>query len=142
MSLKLPSSMDECVYFTNRSLDKGKIKAWVFREMCPECKKGLMSKPLDSKTGKFKVRSPEYVCPECNYSVPKEEYEDTLTINVQYTCPHCSKSGELQVPFKRKTFQGVKAVIFQCESCNETIPITKKMKEPKKKKGAIDVEDL
>ena len=39
MALKEPSSMDECIYFTNRTLvgGKGKIRAWVYRKFCPKC---------------------------------------------------------------------------------------------------------
>src|SRR3989338_5402915 len=33
MSLKIPESMDECMYFTNR----GEILAWVYRTLCPKC---------------------------------------------------------------------------------------------------------
>ncbi len=137
MTLKQPASMDECIYFTNRVLDKGKIKAWVFKELCPKCKKSLMAKPKDPKTGKAKIRAKEYVCPSCNFQMEKQQYEDTLTINIQYTCPHCNFSGELQVPFKRKKIQIlneetnkkklVEAVRFQCEKCKKNIDITKKM---------------
>jgi predicted RNA-binding Zn-ribbon protein involved in translation (DUF1610 family) len=134
MALQYPESMDECVYFTNRSIDSGKAMCWVFKGNCPKCKKGIMGKPLDEKTGRPKIRSKEYVCRECGHVEEKEAYEETLTANIAYTCPHCSHEGEVQVPFKRKTFKGVKAVVFQCESCNEKIPITKKMAEPKSKK--------
>jgi len=132
MALTYPESMDECVYFTRRAIDSGKIMAWVFREQCPQCNKGLMAKPVDDKTGKVKVRSPEYLCTECGYSVPKKEYEETLTVNIAYTCPHCKHQGETQTPYKRKTYQGVKAIVFECDECGKKIPITKKMKEPKK----------
>ena len=77
MSLQQPKSMDECIYFTNRTLDKGKIKAWVFKGKCPKCGKGLIGKPKDPKTGKPKIRATEYVCPECGYTVEKQKYEDT-----------------------------------------------------------------
>jgi len=66
MALQEPKSMDECVYFTNRLLGNGKIRAWVFREQCPKCGKGLMGKPRDPKTGRAKIRSEEYVCPSCS----------------------------------------------------------------------------
>ncbi len=134
--MKQPDSMDKCVYFTNRIIGSGKIKAWVLKELCPKCKKSLMSKPKDPKTGKPKIRSLEYVCPSCNYTIPKEEYEDSLTISIQYTCPHCSFSGEEQIPFKRKKIQlinesgkkkTVDAVRFQCSKCKKNIDITKKL---------------
>lgn len=132
MALKKPNSMEECVYFTRRSIDTGRIMAWVFRENCEKCKKGVMGKPVDAKTGAAKIRAPEYVCPSCKHTVGKAEYEDTLTCNVEYTCPKCRKSGETTAPFKRKTFQGVPAIVFECLSCKEKIGITKKMKAPKK----------
>jgi len=138
MALQEPKSMDECVYFTNRLLGNGKIRAWVFREQCPKCGKGLMGKPRDPKTGRAKIRSEEYVCPSCSHTVEKGEYEDTLTVNIQYTCPHCSHSGEAQESFKRKKVQrideetgkksSVDAVRFQCQKCGKNIDITKKMK--------------
>lgn len=133
MTITMPDSMDECFYFSRRTLDNnGRVVAWVFRPDCPSCGKAKIGKPVDSKTGKVKTRSSEYVCPSCDYSVPKEEFEPTLSMNVQYTCPHCGKSGETTTPYKRKKFKGVDAYVFQCNDCNEKIPITKKMKEPKK----------
>ena len=136
MALKKPNSMEECIYFTRRAVDSGKIMAWVFREACSKCKQGLMGKPVDAKTGSAKIRALEYVCPSCKYTVPKAEYEDTLTCNVEYICPKCKKSGEATAPFKRKTFQGVPAIVFECSSCKEKIGITKKMKATKKSKKA------
>jgi|SRR3989344_4271836 len=138
MSLKEPASMEECVYFTNRTLDSGKIKAWVLREKCQKCSKGIMGKPVDKKTGKPKIRAEEYACPECGHTIEKQEYEDTLTANIRYTCPHCSHQGEAQQSFKRKKIQrideetgkktSVDAVRFQCQKCGKNIDITKKMK--------------
>jgi len=132
MSLKFPDSMEEVVYWTSRKIGEGSVKAWVFKEDCPECGKAKMGKPVDAKTGKPKIRAKYYICPECKHAIDKAEYEDTLTANISYTCPHCNHKGETQVPFKRKTYKGVKALVFACESCNEKIPITKKMKQPKK----------
>jgi len=128
-----PKSTEECVYFTNRPIDiKGKVKCWVYREKCPKCKKGLMGKPRDSK-GKIKIRANEYVCPECGYKVEKQEYEDTLTASIKYTCPKCEYNGEIEIPFKRKKFQGVESLKFECQKCKNPILITKKMKEIKSK---------
>jgi len=131
MALKEPESTNECVYFTNRTLDNnGKIRAWVFKKECPECKKAVMGKPVVK--GKVKIRATEYVCPECGYKEEKKEHEDTLIVSVQYTCPFCSKSGEATTPYKRKTYQGVSSYVFDCNDCGEKIAITKKMKESKK----------
>jgi hypothetical protein len=138
MALTELKSMDECVYFTNRVLDKGKIKCWVFREKCPKCGNGLMGKPKDPKTGKIQIRAKEFKCPECNYALPEEEYENTLTANIQYTCPYCNHNGELQIPFKRKKVQildevemkkkSIESLRFQCQNCKKNLDITKKMK--------------
>lgn len=132
---KEPKSMEELVYFTRRKLgEKGRAKVWTFKEVCNKCGKGLMSKPKDPKTGRPKIRATEYVCPDCGNSVEKQEYEDSLFANVEYTCPACQKEGKIKIPYKRKTYLGTKALVFNCESCGEKIGITKKMKEPKKKK--------
>ena len=133
MPLKQPESMDECVYFTRRTIDDGKAMVWVLKEKCPKCKKALMTKPHDDKTGKVKIRATEYVCSECGHKEEKAAYEEKLTANIAYTCPKCKNVGEIQVPYKRKSFMGVKAIVFNCQKCNEKIPITKKMKAPKKK---------
>jgi uncharacterized CHY-type Zn-finger protein len=134
MELKEPESMNELVYFSNRDNGKFKARAWVFKEICPKCKKGLMSKPINEKTGRPKIRAKEYVCPECGYTVDKQEYEDSLTCNIEYTCPECSHEGKTRVPYKRKTYFGVKAIVFHCDNCNHKLGITKKLKAPKKKK--------
>ncbi len=137
MALKYPESMDECIYFTNRTIDdKGKAMCWVFKEHCPRCKKGLMAKPRDEKTGKPKIRAKEYVCPECSHTVEKKEYEDTLTANVAYTCPSCQHKGEVSTPFKRKMIDGVQTLRIKCEKCSANIDITKKMKLGKSKRDA------
>ncbi|MEM4242563.1 MAG: hypothetical protein QXM31_01550 [Candidatus Woesearchaeota archaeon] len=135
MALRMPESMDECVYFTRRS--KPQVVAWVFREKCPKCKKALMGKPKDA-SGKVKIRAKEYVCPECNYTMEKGAYEDTLTANIQFTCPKCGFSGEHQMPFKRKKIKifdeeegkeiMADALVFNCPKCGEKIAVTKKMK--------------
>jgi len=136
MPLKEPESMDELLYFTRRALEGakgGKVMAWVSRQNCTKCGKGLMGKPLDDKTGKPKIRAKEYVCPECRHTVEKKEYEETLTADIKYTCPECGFEGETQVPFKRKKVQGVDALPFNCGKCNARILVTKKMKGIKEK---------
>ena len=134
--LKEPNSIDECVYFTNRTLDKGKIKAWVFKKNCPNCNI-LMGKLKDSK-GKVLIRSKEYMCYKCNFKQSEEEFEKDLIVDIKYTCPDCNNDGEIQVPFKRKKIQilneetGKKtasdAIRFQCQKCSKNIDITKRMK--------------
>jgi len=139
MAVKEPESMNDLVYFTRRAVGEGKVMAWVYRGICPECKKARMGKPINPKTKKPMTRATEYECPECKYRVPKEEYEETLECEIKYTCPKCKHEGETIVPFKRKTVQlfdeesqkkkAAKAIVFNCESCGEKILITKKMKE-------------
>ena len=134
MGLTLPESMDTLSYFTRRKMGDGRAIAWVQKGECPQCKKGMMEKPKDPKTGKPKIRSTEYVCTNCDNSEAKAEWEATLTANVIYTCPHCTKDGEASVPFKRKNIAGVPTLRIACDHCGGNIDITKKMKEPKKKK--------
>jgi len=134
--LEEPNSIDECVYFTNRTLDKGKIKAWVFKKNCPNCNI-LMSKPKNSK-GKVLIRAKEYVCEKCKFKQTNEEYEKDLFVNVKYTCPYCNNQGETRIPFKRKKVRIVDeetgkkttldSVRFQCNKCNKNIDISKRMK--------------
>ena len=143
MAFAEPSSMEEVVYFTRRTIPgakEGKVMAWAPREKCPKCKKAMMGKPRDPKTGAVKMRAKEYVCPDCKYTVPKQEYEDTLTCYIKYTCQHCGSAGETSVPFTRKSFEGVKAVVFQCNSCKQKIPITKKMKAVGKTEAEVPEE--
>jgi len=139
MTLKEPESMNECIYFTNRALNNnGYIRAWVLKELCPECKSSLMGKPKNSKTGKPKIRATEYVCESCNHTEEKQEYEEKLTCDVKYKCPYCKHEDETQIPFIRKKVsrfneekqkkETVEAVVFNCSKCNKRIEITKKMK--------------
>lgn len=125
--------MNEVLYFTRRTLEpKGRVKAWAFKKECPECHSALMGKPVEK--GKVKIRATEYVCPKCGYTEEKVAHENTLELSVDYVCPYCEHDGEVTIPFKRKTFQGVKSFVFVCDGCGEKIGITKKMKDPKKKK--------
>lgn len=137
MALKEPESMEQLIYFTNRAVGSGWATAWVYKGLCPKCKKGKMGKPVDKKTGKVKIRAKEYECPECGFSQEKKEHEETLECEIKYTCPACKFKGEIVVPYKRKSFEGMKAIVFQCEKCKTKIPITKKLKE-KSEAGADD----
>jgi len=134
--------MEDCLYFTNRSLEpKGSILAWVYRKLCPKCKKAKMGKPVEK--GKVKTRAEVYVCPACSYSEEKIAHEESLTLEAQYTCPKCGKDGESSAPYKRKAFMGVPSFVVDCQHCGEKIPLTKKMKNLKKKgkKEEVEVED-
>ena len=132
MTLKEPESMDELFYFTRRTLENGGwIRAWVYRPEAPSGK-GLLSKPVDEKTGRPKVRSTVYVDDEGN-EYPCKEINKDLKLEIKYKSPHTQKEGETTVPFVRKTYMGVKAFVFEDQEGNK-IAITKKMKEPKKKK--------
>ena len=130
----MPESVEECFYFTNRTLDEGdgSVIAWVHKPVCPKCGKGKMGKPINPKTGKVKSRADIYTCKECGYEVDKEEFDPTMEVEIEYKCPYCQNEGEATTAYKRKSFKGVKAYIFTCEKCGEKIGITKKMKKPKK----------
>jgi predicted RNA-binding Zn-ribbon protein involved in translation (DUF1610 family) len=137
--VKIPNSMDELVYFTKRTYgDVGRVTAWAHKSLCPKCKKGMMGKPLDPKTKRPKIRALEYECPECGHTIEKKAYEDTLTLEATYTCKKCKKTGEVSMPFKRKStkvtneetgkISSCPAFVFPCEHCQDKIVITKKMK--------------
>jgi len=132
MALKIPASMDECLYFSNRSVGEGNVLAWVYRKLCPKCKKEKMGKPVEK--GKVKRRATKYVCPSCGYVEDKKEHEESLILEAKYTCPSCGKDGEGTTTYNRKSFQGVQAYLIDCEHCHEKIPITKKLKKIKDKK--------
>lgn len=142
MALQVPKSMNECIYFTNRSIGDGEVMAWVYRKDCPKCKKAKMGKPVVK--GKVKTRADEYQCPACGYTEKKQEHEESLELQAKYTCPYCKKPGESVGQYKRKNYQGVQSYVVTCQHCKEIIPLTKKLKEPKGKKASAlpsDIED-
>jgi DNA-directed RNA polymerase subunit RPC12/RpoP len=137
MPLTKPESMDECVYFTQRDLAKGKgdIMVWVFRQKCKKCGKEFMGKPRDA-SGKVKIRADEYECPACKFTQDKQEYEDSLTANAEYHCPSCGSEGEAQIQYKRTNINGIPTLRFTCTSCSAPMDVTKKMKEKSASKRA------
>lgn len=137
-----PNSMNECLYFTNRETPElGRILAWVRRRECPKCHKGLMGKPIDSKTGRPKVRSTEYVCPKCGNTEEKLAHEEGCVVQIEYTCT-CGHSGKTTSEYKRKSWNGVPSYVFSCDGCGKKIGITKKMKAIKgKKPSPMELDD-
>jgi len=121
--------MDDLIYFTNRTIENGKLKAWVYKKMCPKCGKAKMGKPVEK--GKVKIRAKEYTCPSCGFTEEKKEHEESLNLEAKYTCPSCGKEGEGTVVYKRKSFLGVPSYVLDCD-CGAKLPITKKMKDVKK----------
>mgnify|MGYP001587088250 CR=1 FL=1 len=134
-----PTSVEECLYFTNRTIDSGRTIAWVFRKECPKCKKGFMSKP-QKKGSKIDKKATYYICNSCGYQESNEQLENNLIINIEYKCPYCGDEGETTSEYKRKNFYGVKAYVFECQKCHKKIGLTKKMKEAKK--GTEDKSDI
>lgn len=132
MALKKPNSMEECIYFTNRTIGAGRATtAWVFRKECPKCK-GIMGKP-QKKNGKIDKKAGHYVCYACGYQEGNEQVENGLILNVEYKCPHCGNEGETSTEYKRKSFGGIQSYVFECQKCHKKIGLTKKLKETKKK---------
>lgn len=132
MPLKKPESMEECLYFTNRTIGNGRAMAWVFRKECSKCHKGIMGKPL-KKDGKADKKAEHYVCNSCGYQESNEQVENGLVLNVEYKCPYCGYEGETASEYKRKIFEGVPSYVFECQKCHKRIGLTKKLKESKKK---------
>lgn len=126
MPFKIPNSVDECLYFTNRIIGDGKILAWVYRKKCPQCGKARMGKPIVK--GKAKSRAREYQCPACKYTEDKETHEASVKIEAHYTCPKCYKEGESTGEYKRKNVQGTPSYVIICQHCKEKILLTKKLK--------------
>ena len=91
MALKKPSSMEECLYFTNRPIGEGFATAWAYRKECPKCKKGRLGKPI-KKNGKVDKKADYYECPLCKYQESNEQVESSVKLEVQYKCPYCSYS--------------------------------------------------
>jgi len=127
MQLKMPGSMDECIYFTRRNISNGEATAWVYRKECPKCK-SFMGKPI-KKNGKVDKKAEYYECPKCKYQETSKEHEESLKLEIIYKCPHCGFEGEATCQYKLKSFQGAKAYVFECQKCKKNIPVTKKMKE-------------
>mgnify|MGYP001594871635 CR=1 FL=1 len=140
MALKKPTSMTECVYFTNRIIDSGRAMAWVFRKECQKCKKDIMGKP-QKKNGKIDKKADHYVCYNCGYAEKNEQVENNLILNIEYKCPHCGHEGETTTDYKRKTFEGVPSYVFECQKCHKKVGITKKLKEGKKKVKEEDLDE-
>lgn len=99
-----------------------------------------MQKPRDEKTGKPKIRAKEYVCDKCGFTEEKAIHEESLLMNIQYTCPHCSNEGEATIQYKKKNFEGVPSYVFECDKCHKKIAIAKRMKE-KSSKNEPDEDD-
>jgi hypothetical protein len=138
----MPNSVDECIYFTRRAFDNnGKAIAWGYRKKCPKCQKATMGKPLDPKTKKPKIRADTYECPNCHFSEEKTPHEESLMVEIMYTCPHCANKGEATTRYKRVSFDGVKAYVFECSKCKKKIGLTKKMKSGKSKGSSEEVDD-
>lgn len=136
MGLTMPNSVDECIYFTRRKFEpQGSAIAWVYRKKCPKCGKP-MGKPLDPKTKRPKIRAETFECPGCGFSEDKIPHEESLMVEVMYTCPYCGAKGEAKTQYKRVSLEGVKAYVFTCSDCGRKIGLTKKMKEKKGEKGA------
>ena len=140
MPLKKPSSMDECLYFTNRSIGEGFATAWVYRKECQKCKKGRLGKPI-KKNGKADKKAAYYECPACKYQESNEQVESSVRLEVQYKCHYCGNDSETTAEYQRKAFEGVPSYVFECGKCHKKIGITKKMKKSKKSKDADDVGD-
>lgn len=130
--MKEPDSMDELLFFTNRRVGDGTIRAWTYRPDCPKCK-ARMGKPINPKTKKVDKKSLDYECPKCAYRVLAADADKDLKVEVIYTCPFCKKSGETETEYNRKKWQGVLAYVFLCKSCGKEIGITKKLKAAKEK---------
>ena len=136
MSLKIPGSMEGCLYFTNRSIGEGYAKAWAYRPNCPKCKKPSMGKPL-KKNGKVDKKADYFECKVCKHYMSNDEAESLARLEVRYKCPHCGNESETAAEYKRKVFEGVPSFVFERGKCGKKIGITKKLKNSKKKEEEV-----
>lgn len=135
VDFEFPESMDDLLYFTNRKLPDGtRIIAWVERQTCAECGEADMGKPINEKTGKPKIRSSKYVCPECGHEEPKKQHEENCDIQIQYTNPEGTEKKTTTTKYKRRTWHGMKAFVFHNEFTDERFGITKRLKTRKEQK--------
>jgi len=129
--MKEPESMNDLMFFTNRNMGASTIKAWVYRPLCAKCKKGRVGKPINPKSKAINKKAEYYECNHCKAQTPVEDIDKDLKVEVKYKCPGCGNEGFATTEYKRKTWQGVPAFVFECSKCKEKIGITKKMKKPK-----------
>ncbi len=65
----MPKSIDECTYFTKRSLDNGYVIAWVFKGE--------------------DVLNVKYKCPNCGY---EGELQQKFKRPIRFKCEKCGRS--------------------------------------------------
>ncbi len=123
-----PDNMEDLHYYTFRELGDGKIKAWVYKDECPECGEEYLEKP-ETEEGTPNTRASVYTCSNCGYEEEEEEHKHSLDLHGKYTCPHCGEDGASSTKYKRRTYYGNKAYVLRCEHCDGKLPLTKKMKE-------------
>jgi len=121
MALEQPKGPRELRFFSRKTVDGCKIKIWVFNPRCPKCGEGRLSIPYDEEKGRYKSMAKNVFCSKCDYSILKKEFKEVEAVaNVEYTCPHCGKQGELQAPFKRTKKKVFK---FNCGFCGKQIVV-------------------
>ena len=109
MTLEEPKSMDDCLYFTNRTIGGGKTMAWVLRPLCEKCNEGRFGKPI-KKNGKPDKKAEYFECPKCKAQMTNEEAEETLK-NIQYS--HLlGQSNEVSMSQRRKFYWWIKEKTF------------------------------
>lgn len=131
----IPQQMDDLLYFSNRRLPSGiRMIAWVEKITCEGCKKALMGKPVDEKTGKVKIRSSIFVCPECGREEKKAVHTKKLTMQVRYTDETGKEWKKAETEYKLRTWQGMKAYVFDNEFTGKPMGVTKRLKLKSEKK--------
>ncbi len=125
----IPTSMEDLLYFSNRKMPDGvRIIAWVDKLTCEKCKKALMGKPINEKTGKVKIRAAVFVCPECEHEEPKTAHTKKLVMQIRYTDETGKNWKSAQTAYTLKTWKGMKAYVFQNEFTGEKMGVTKRLK--------------
>lgn len=123
-----PKDIKELDFFTRQILPgDGFAFMWVYKPECPDCDKARLKK--------LKKRAKVYTCTACKKNFKKDEYNELLKYNVEYTCPDCKKKGEAHGEWKKpKSRTSTVMLKFVCDNCGSKLKVYRMSKKKKKKK--------
>lgn len=123
-----PSDIKELDFFTKQFVPlkngEGFALMWVYKPTCPECGEARLKKP--SK------RAKKYECSACNAEFKKEEYDELLEYNLEYTCPECGYEGKEHGSWdKPKSKTSTVMLRVGCPECGEKFKVYRMGKKKK-----------
>ena len=75
--MKEPESMEELIYFTNRAIGKGSVKAWVYKQKCPKCGKHMIIvqvEPVYDAENAYVPYDTIIECTSCSFKIRAESF--------------------------------------------------------------------